>query len=232
MNIWEKNYSQYEEYYLRNACSIVTLLNILKYNFAIFVIPSSIMKIAIYLETLWVFNTSTWAVFNIIYKIFVWELNRKLGLNFEVFLNQISKLSATDFRTYWVWVKWYWTVKWGRIKEDWFIDKNDMDYLNTFSWWVGHNLAFDNNAWWKLIDTDWSKNTTMPLDVLKYGLWLWLFWDNIRTISPADTYTATVTHFTVRLFQAEKKWKLEEYLKTNKDNVFVMKAKELYLYGR
>jgi hypothetical protein len=107
-----------------------------------------------------------------------------------------------------------------------------MDYLATFSWWVWHNAWFDNETWWTFIDTDWGKNVRLPISVLRYWLSLWLFWDNIRTISPADTYTATVTHFTVRLFQAEKKWKLEEYLKTNKDNVFVMKAKELYLYGR
>jgi len=51
-----KNYNQYEEYYLRNACSIVTLLNILKFNFAIIVKPTFIIKIAIYLERLKFFN--------------------------------------------------------------------------------------------------------------------------------------------------------------------------------
>jgi hypothetical protein len=56
MNIWEKNYSQYEEYYLRNACSIVTLLNIMKYNFAIFVVPNFIIKTAIFFERLKLFN--------------------------------------------------------------------------------------------------------------------------------------------------------------------------------
>ena len=226
------NYNQYAEYYFRNACSIVTLLNILKFNFAIIVRPTFIIKTAIFLERLWFFNPSKWASFWPIYKMFVWELNRRLWLNFGVVLNQISKLTQEDKRSYWVWVKWYWTVKWNRIKKDWMIDEVDMDYLATFKWWVGHNLLFDNDVWWVVVDTNWWKNVRMPLAVLKYWLKLWLFFDNIRTISPIWEYTALVTHFTVRLFIAEQKWKLDEYLEANKDNEYVMKAKEIYFYWR
>ena len=227
-----KNYNQYEEYYLRNACSIVTLLNILKYNFAIFVKPTFIIKIAIYLERLKFFNPAKWAEFWPIYKIFVWELNRRLWLNFWVIVNQISKLTKEDKRTYWVWVKWYWTAKWKKAKRGWFISKKDLDYLNTFSWGVGHNLAFDNDGWWTIVDTDWGRNTKMTLTTLKYGLKLNLFWDNIRTIDPLDNYTKTVVRYTIRLFLAEKRGTLDRYLEKNKRNKYIMKAKELYLYGR
>jgi len=232
MSIWKENYTQYEEYYLRNACSIITLLNILKFNFAIVVRPTFIIKTAVFFERLGLFNPASWASFSSIYKMFVWELNRRLWLNFEVIVNQISKLTQDDRRSYWVWIKWYWTVKWNRIKADWFITRDEMDYLASFSWGVGHNLLFDNDAWWKIIDTDWNKNVRMPLSVLKYWLSLGIFWDNIRTISPADEYTNIITHYTIKLFIAEKKWKLSEYLEVNKDNKDIMKAKEVYLYWR
>jgi len=226
------NYNQYEEYYTRNACSIVTLLNILKYRYGIFVVPSFIMKIAIALEVLWVFSPSGWAVFNTIYKIFVWDLNRKLWLNFEVILAQIDTFPANNFDTYWIWIKWYSSYKWDKIKKKWIITDADMDWLATFTWWVWHNAGIDMSAWGYFIDTDWSKNTQIRLHTLKYWEKLWIFRNNIRTVSPVDEITKAVCKLTIRMFQAEKKWKLNEYLYINMEEPYMKKACELYFYGK
>lgn len=227
-----ENYNQYEDYYLRNSCSIVSLLNIMKYRYWVLVKPTYIIKIAVFLEKLWVFNPSAWASFSIIDKAFVIYLNKLTKLNFKLEVNQISKLKASNKDTYQLWIKSYSTRTWAKIKADWFISKEDIDYLSTRSGWIGHATNWDWSQWGKFIDTDWGKNTDFSLNNLKYWEIKGIFRDNIRTISPNDEETRKITTWTIQLFRAEKKWTLDAFLEMNKNNEFLTKAKELYFYGR
>jgi len=102
-----KNYNQYEDFYSRNACWIVSILNVLKYRYAIIVIPTFFIKLCVFLEKLSVWSPSKWASFWPLYSTFTWYLNKKLGLNFKVVTKQISTLEKTDHDTYWIGIKWY-----------------------------------------------------------------------------------------------------------------------------
>jgi len=224
--------NQYQNDYTKNWCWPVTLLNIMKYRYAVIVKQDFIMTFCTWLA--WFkFWTTNGAVFSILYKGFVWALNRKLWLKFKVTLNQISKLSPTDWKTYWLGIKWYSSYKYRRIKEDNIINKKDIDYLASFKWgWIWHNVAWDWTNWWYFIDTNWTKPYKFPLEVLKYWEEKDLFRDNIRTIDPADEFTKKVVHFTIRLFQAEKKGRLNSYIATNYGNKYMQKAVELYMFWK
>jgi len=225
-------YNQYLNKETKYACTIISLLQILLYNYWIKVEHNFIVKLAIFFDRMGTFDMFWWATFSIIDEAFVKYLNKKLWLNFKIIKTTIPQLKQEDWMTYQLWITKYSTSKFNKAKEWNMFTKESIDYIMSFSWWVWHAVNYDWTAGWYFIDTNASENTRLPLDVLKYGYDRWLFFKNLRTISPADEYTALVTHFTVRLFVAEKKWKLDEYLETNKDNKYVMKAKDLYLFGR
>lgn len=226
-----KNYNQYEQYYTRNACSIVMLLNIMKYRYAIMVIPNFFIKVCVYFDKIWKWSPATWAIFDIIAWAFVKALNFKLKLKFKVVTNQISTLSTKDNRTYWLWIKKYSSYRWNPLKEVWKITKADIDFLITKPW-IWHATNYDQSAWWKWIDTDGSKNTDMSLEVLKYWQEKDLFRDNIRTIQPNNKETKEVVKLTIQIFIAEKNNKLESFYKNNLYNTYLTKAKKLYFYWR
>jgi len=223
------NYNQYSSKYLSNFCSWVSLLNILKYRYAIIVKPDFIMNLAMYFEKLWKRLPTFWADFNIITPAFIYYLNSKLGLKFKLWLKQISSFDPRDVNTYMIWVKWYTSKKFNKIKSDWIITKEEMDYLRTFSWGVNHAVTFDNSDGWYFIDTDGGKNTKLSLETLKYGVKLWLFGDNMRTIDTGDKETEEVVKLTVKMFEAEKIKRLEYFISRNRNSPYMDKAIKLYI---
>ena len=112
------------------------------------------------------------------------------------------------------------------------MSKKDIDTLKTYSWWVWHNAARDWSIGGVFIDTNWKKPYKFPLSNLVYAEENWIVWNNIRTIEPNDIFTKKVVARTIRLFEAEKLWRLDEYLETNKKSKYIGKAYELYKYWR
>lgn len=223
-------YNQYENYYTRNACSLVSLLMIMLYNYWIRVDPSFIMKVSIYFDKLWLWSEEDGAIFSIIYKGFVTALNNKLWLNFKIVTNKIDNLSASDKKAYGIWIKNYSSYKYKKVYKDWVITKADIDYLASKKWWIGHNLIWDWN--WYFKDTNWEKAAKMTLTVLKYWQKKDIFWNNIRSIVPWNKETEEVCKLCLRMFQVEKTWDLDKWLKTNKNKKYLAKAKGLYFYWR
>ena len=222
-------YNQYENTETKYACSIVSLLHILLYRYAIEVTPNFMIRTAIFFDKLWKFDMYRGATFSVIDDAFVFALNWKLDLKFTIVENTVTNLQSSNKKTYQLWVKNYSTYKWNKIKQDWIIQKEDIDYLTKFSWNSGHALNYD---WGYLIDTDGSKIIKMSLDVLKYWLEKDIFRDTIRTIEPENKFTKEVCKLTILMFQAEKKNKLLSFYKKNINNIYLNKAKELYFYGR
>jgi len=225
-------YNQYLSRYTKNACAIVSLLQVFKFRYAILVAPSFLIKASVYLDKIKVFSIIWWATFSILDNAVVFEINRRLKLKFKLVTKSISWLSEKDYRTFQFWIKAYSTYKFDKIRKNWSITKDDIDYLVTFSWWSWHAAAFDMSADWYYIDSDWEKNCKMSLEVLKYWVEKWVFRDNCRTIDPVNEETKQVCNLTIKLFQAEKKNKLWLFYLANVDNQYLSKAKELYFYWR
>ena len=224
-----ENYNQYSSPTTKNSCSIVSFFNIFKYKYAIIVYNNFFIGFSIYLDKLGLFNIKEWWIFSIVDNAIVNTINKKLDLDFKLVTKSLNSLKESDQGIYQLWVKWYSTKKFNTIKADWKITLAEMDYLKTFTGWIWHAVTWGK---WYFIDTDWGKNTKMSLEVLKYGVKLWLFWNTIRTIEPNDRITKKVCELTIRLFQAEKKGRLDEYLDMNKENPYLDKSRQLYFYGR
>ena len=225
-------YNQYLSRYTKNACAIVSLLQVFKHRYAILVAPSFLIKTSIYLDKIKVFNIVWWATFSILDNAVVFETNRRLKLKFKLVTRKISTLSKKDYRTFQFWIKWYSTYKFDKIRKSWSITKADIDYLCTFTWWSWHAAAFDMSASWYYIDSDWEKNCRMSLEVLQYWVKRWVFRDNCRTIDPVDEETKQVCYLTIQLFKAEKRNRLAWFYKKESYNSYLKKAKELYFYWR
>ena len=227
-----KNYNQYTDYYTRNACSLVTILNIMKYNYWIFVVPSFIIKFAIFFAKAEKWFPKFWAMFNVVYPFAVRQINKKLDLNFKLVITNVYKLKPTDKLLYSLWVKKYSSHKWGKAWADWNISLIDMDNLVEYTWWVYHNLWYTAKMWGRLVDTNWLDPYELSLEALKKGVNGGVFWSTLRTIVPADEETKEVIKLTKKMAKAEYNWKL--WLLYNKEinNPYLKKAKKLYFYGR
>jgi hypothetical protein len=227
------NYNQLNDKYLKNSCTIHSLLNIMKYMYWIQVNTNFIMKVAIFFDKLWVFFPSWWAVFDTIYRSFVYEMNSKLWLEFKLYTTTLNWLDWDDTRSYWIWIKKYSSSKWKELETDW-ASKEEVDAIiwnNKGTW---HNVVWDWSKGWYLINSDWKPPKKFSLFILKYAVNKWLIWNTWRTIIPADEFTKKVTDITIQMAKNEKRWKLEAMIKRLEDwgNKYIAKAKELYFYGR
>ena len=224
-------YSQYLNDETKWGCSLTTLFNILLYRYAIEIKLTFLVKTAIFFEKLWLYNRKTGATFDIIYNAFVNNLNKQTWLKFKIFTNKITNLKKSDKRTYWIGIKKYTSYRFDKSLVNWEFTKESVDYMLQHNG-SGHNFAFDWDAWGYWINTRWKPNNPMTYETLKYWQEKWLFRDNIRTIYPDSEETKQVCHLCIRMFQAEKKNKLDNYLEMNKNNKYLEKAKKLYFIGK
>jgi len=227
-------YNQYLSPETKQWCSIVSLLQVMLYRYGIKVKHNFIITLAIFFDSIWKFSISEWARFPIIDTAFVWYLNLKTKLKFKLETNTIPNLDKDDHRTYQLWVTNYSTYRFkkaikmwnGRITKEW------IDYLVSSNWAWGHAMNLDLSAWGYLVDTNTSDNPKITLAVLKYWHKKGLFFTNIRTISPANKETEEVTNLTIKMFQAEKKGRLNLLYNKESENPYLSKAKFLYWYWR
>lgn len=224
-------YNQYQSKLTKNWCAIVSLMQVYLYRYAVLVPFTWIINTAVFLDKIWVFSILNWATFYILDNALVSHINKQTELNFKLIKTTIPKLKRTDHNTYQIWITKYSSYRWDKAKVGWVITKKDIDML-VAHWWVGHAANWDWSSKWKFIDTDWKDNTDMSYEVLQYWYEKGLFFTNIRTVIPNDEETKQVSHLCIRMFQAEKKWKLKQYLKINENKKYIEKAKKLYFFWK
>jgi len=227
-----KPYDQTLEYYLRNGCTIITLLNIIKYKFGITVHLNFIMKIAVFFDKLEKWFPKSGAIFDIIYNAFVNEINKKLKLNFVLIKVSVYRLKTDD-----TWTYWFWTPKYCRPFSLWLEKQEftikDVTKIMNYTWTVSsHNMAFDWSKGWYCINTNGKTPTKMKLGILKEMATQWIIRSPVRTIIPADEYTKEVCDLTKRLAFAERVWTLKLLDLILKWNKYFPKAKSLFYYWR
>lgn len=60
----------------------------------------------------------------------------------------------------------------------------------------------------------------------------WLIWNTFRWIEPAEPISAKILHYTGRMAIAESNKALDQYIETNKEQVWFDDAYNLYFYWR
>ena len=229
-----ENYNQYLDYRTKNSCTIVTFLNILKYDYNIFVIPSFFIKATVFLEKLWFINITKWATFWIIYPAMVRHLNKKLWLNFKLVKTTIPQLKETDKLTYSLGIKKYSSRRYWKAWSDRRISLIDIDMLSEMTGWIGHNLWYTPRMWWKIIDTKGENPNNMSVKVLKAWYKADLFWGTLRTIvpNPKDKRTIEIVKITKLMARAEYRNKLDDWIQKNGKREYFADAHRLYFYWR
>lgn len=224
-------YNQTETEYSKMGCTIYGLFNILKYTYGIKVKPNFIIKALMYFDKLWVWSPSEWAIFSIIYAAFIKALNSKLKLNFKVKKRYISSFNIwTD--TFWIWVKNYNYIR-KRAEKRGELLQEDIEKMKKYQGKTYyHHILWDNSYWGHFINSMGMKPFKCNLDKLKQLEKLWFTRNPMRTIVPNDKETHVVVSLTKNMRRAEMQGRLKLYLKTNKDNEYLKKAKEVYEYWK
>lgn len=229
-----KLHNQSKDYYLRNSCTIVTLLHIMMLNIWISVTPDFLMKIAIFFDKAGKWFPNFWGYFDVVYWFFVQNLNKKLKLNFRIKKTRINKLTIRDSDSWWIWAPKY-NKRWLDVQKKGEFLASDIKYIKAHegkTYW--HNFLWDWSKGWYMVNSFWNKPAKCKLDVLNKLAEEGLLWQNIRTIEPADKFTSDVCEITRQMARYEQEWRLDYYIENiiNLETAEIIKAKELYFYGR
>ena len=114
---------QEDTYY---ACSVYAFLNMIKYDFGIWLKLDWILKIVMYMEKIWALLPK-WAYASVIFPAFLKYVNWKTGFVIEMDITTVDKIDPD---------KWYilWFKKANRlylsVAKDWEITKEDIDNIS------------------------------------------------------------------------------------------------------
>lgn len=224
-------YNQKLDKYSSMACSIETIYHILEFKYWIVVSDNFILKSLKVFETLWTRSPIKWAIFETIYNSFEKELNKKLWINIKIITKQINELTDWDTWTRWIGMPKY--HFWLNLIDDNSFDYDDVEEFLKYSWKTyAHSIAWDWSKLWYLINSDWTRPLPCTLWVLKHMANKWVIRSTCRTISHWTEETRNILQICLMMQKANLQWKLKEYLETNKDNVYLKKAKELFDYWK
>lgn len=225
-----RNYNQTLDDYSKMWCTDFMLFNIVKYNFWLIASNSFILRSLRYFEKLKFRNPIEWAVFWVIYPMFVYLLNMLTWLKFKLVESNISRLTADDTRCWGIWIKIY-NKEFSDAQARWIITKEDIDNILAYIWKsYKHNAWFDWSDFWYFLNTNWGWPARMSLEVLKYAARKWVLWYTIRTIDPDSDETRAVVEITKRMARDEIYWRKFKALIA--EEPYLKKAEELFNFWK
>lgn len=183
-------YDQTKQSKTKYSCTIYTMLNIIKYDFWVELKDSLIFYMVYYFEKIWALLPK-WAYFSIIYPAMVKLIEWKTGFKLKVKLSQISKW-LDDISMWGLWYKRLSSLSVTLSKDDWVISIEDIKEIYKSKKWSGHNHAFKqwNKSWeWTVVESWGGYTYQMDIKTLKEAEKLWIYYDNARTLLPADDRT-------------------------------------------
>ena len=175
------------------ACTIYSMLNILKFDFWISVNIDNILWIVKYMEKLWALLPK-WAYFSVIYPAMVKLLEWKTWMKFKVKVNYISAWLDTKH----AWGLWFKRASkfYKTLAKDQLIDKIDIDKIKEWPNGYWHNHSWKRG---KVLETLGGYYYEMSLKTLKYAVKQWIYYDTARTIVAWDTKTENIQKELVRI---------------------------------
>ena len=212
-------YNQKKQDETNYACTIYTFCHIILFDYWIRIDDHLIIKFTYVLEKLWVFFRLSWAKFDVIYPAMVKYVNVRYWINLKIKQSTISKW-LDEVSTWSLWLKRL-TIKGQKLgTDDWVFTKDDVDKALTFKNAYGHNYCVKKGkAWlWIVIDSYNWVHYNCDIEVLKYWVTKWLFYDTARAIIPWDAFTERLQKSLI--YKAKKFWRAlneEELKNTIKD---------------
>lgn len=208
-----KQYDQTLQKQTGYACTVYSMLNIIKYDYGIELKVDWILKIVVYMEKIGVLFPK-WAVFSVIYPAMTKLIEMKTGFKLNIKKSSIS--SGLDNKSMWG----LWFKKASRLyktlSQDWQITKEDIEELVKAKGWYGHNHAWklwNKTHKWIMIETLWGYAYTYTLDNLQRAEIMGLYYDTARTLVPWDSKTLQAQKYWVKEAKKRKQFiPIEEVL--------------------
>lgn len=165
------------------ACTLYTMLNIIKYDYKVTVKIDWVLKLVNYMERIGALLPNG-AYFSVIYPAMVKVLEWKTGLKFKIEVWYISQWLSDD---YWrgLWFK-HANKFYQSLAEDWELTKDDIDQIKKNNKWAGHNHMLKRNI---IVESLWGYYYEVTPETLKYAVEQWVYYDTARTILPWDERT-------------------------------------------
>jgi len=187
------------------ACSIYSMLNIMKYDYFVDVYIKNILWIVKLMQKIGALMP-TGAYFNIIYPAFVKLIEFKTWLKFKVEKGYISKWVDKRY------TRWVGLLKanldYKRLTKDGVLTAEEMDTINNSKFGSGHNNIIKwipENKLWTVAESLWGFSYRVAFKNIQYGQSIWLYYDTVRTILPRDDRTKAIQKKLIKLAKRKKK---------------------------
>ncbi len=186
-------YNQKEQKDTFYACTIYTMLNILKFDYWISVNIDNILWIVKYMEKLGALLPK-WAYFSVIYPAMAKLLEWKTGMKFKI---KVSSISAWLDNKH-MWGLWFKKASkfYKELAKDQLIDKLDIDKIKAWPKGYWHNHAWKRKT---ILETLGGYYYEMSLKTLKYAVKQDIYYDTARTIVPWDARTERIQKELIRI---------------------------------
>lgn len=198
-------YNQKEQKDTYYACTIYSMLNILRFDFGIHVNIDNILWIVKYMEKIWALLPK-WAYFSVIYPAMVKLLEWKTGMKFKVKVSYIS--AGLDTKRMWGLGFKRSGKLYKELSKDQLIDKLDIDKIKEWPKGYWHNHAWKRG---KILETLGGYHYEISIKTLKYAVKQWIYYDTARTIVAWDERTEKIQKELLRI--AKKTGKTMPYEK-------------------
>jgi len=177
------------------ACTLYTMLNIIKYDYKVTVKIDWILKLVVYMEKIGAL-LPMWAYFGVIYPAMVKVLEWKTGFKFKVKVWYISQWLSDDYGRglgFKKASKFYET-----LARDKLIDKSDIDQIKAKKWWGWHNHMIKRDL---IVESLGGYYYKITKDTLKYAEREWIYYNTARTIVPWDKRTIELKERLNKIFK-------------------------------
>lgn len=170
----------------RFACTIYTLLIMLKFDFWVKIEDDLILRLVYYAERIWVLVLTEWAYFNVIYPALIKFINLRYWIKLDLKAIDIRNWIIKDWLTYSLGLKKLSNFQQSLALDDKVFSKADVDRVLSSSAWYWHNLAYLN---WVVLDPWKWIAYRLDRETLLYAVNKWLFFPTARYIIPWNEFT-------------------------------------------
>lgn len=188
-------YNQIWDIDLKNSCSVLALLDYLKYEYYIEIPRDSILILLDYLKRMEAWFPKWWADAWVVYPAIVKYIKWRYWLSIKIKVGNIEKIN--DGRGHILGFKWA-NKKYLSLTSDKEVTSKDIDEMQVSNW---HFIYYENNVvadnlWWILIR--WTYEN------IQYAYHKWLFYYNTREFEPADDKTRRVAEYCKRVGKSRR----------------------------
>jgi hypothetical protein len=204
-------YDQTKHKDTRHACTLYTLLIMIKFDFWVKIEDDLILKLVYYAERIWALSLTQWAYFAVIYPALIKFINLRYWINLALVNTDTRNGIMREWITYALWLKQLSNLQQILALDDKEFSKADVDRVISDKRWGWHALAYKD---WFVIDPWKWIVYRMTKETLVYAVNKWLFYATARHITPVDKFTTILQKSLLTSLKVKRKksWDIKQFL--------------------